>query len=253
MDEVMFGHDLLERASASVQFPATPQLRTRVLAKIAAPPVREMERWRARALPALATATIVLAAASGVTLAVPSSRSAVADFFGIEGSKIEILPTPAGGLTPTPFPTPSEIDPNAVASSLEKAALAAGFEPALPRDEDPERVYTVQYGNSTALILRYDNFDLWEIRTDGSFDGTFGKGGGPGSTIRDLNVNGLPARWVAGGPHFVRYIDAQGNIDESTERIVGRDTLIWRTEFALYRMETTLLLADAVGVAEALP
>lgn len=252
MDEVMFGQGMLERAAASFQYPSTPQLRARVLARIAAPPVEAKERRPAWALPALA-AVISLVVAMGTALAVPASRDAVADFFGIEGSKVEPLPTAPPGTTPTPFPTPSEIDPEAITSSRAKAELATGRPLALPNDFEPESVYLRQYGDSTGVILRFSDFDLWEIDTDGNFDGTFGKGGGPGSVIQDLTVNGRPARWVAGGPHLVRYIDAQGRVDESTERTVVRDTLIWRTEYALYRMETVLPLEDALAIAEMLP
>jgi len=34
---------------------------------------------------------------------------------------------------------------------------------------------------------------------------------------------------------------------------VGRSTLIWRTEFALYRIETDLPLEQTVEIAETLP
>jgi hypothetical protein len=252
MDEVMFGQGMLERAAASVQYPSTPRLRARVLARIAETPVESKTRRPAWALPALAAA-ISLVVAVGAALAVPTSRDAIADFFGIEGSNIEILPTAPAGTTPTPFPTPSEIDPEAIISSRAKAELAVGRPLAVPAALQPESVYLRQYGDSTGVILRFSDFDLWEVDTDGSFDGTFGKGGGPGSVIQDLTVNGRPARWVAGGPHLVRYIDAQGRIDESTERTAVRDTLIWRTEYALYRMETDLPLDEARAIAETLP
>ena len=36
-------------------------------------------------------------------------------------------------------------------------------------------------------------------------------------------------------------------------RTVSRDTLIWRTDFAFYRVETTLSLDEAIRIAETLP
>src|SRR3990172_3332758 len=251
MDEVMFGQGMLERAAASVQYPSTPQLRARVLARIAAPPIEARERRPAWALPALAAA-ISLVAAAGASLAVPGSREAIADFFGIEGSKLEPLPRPPVGTTPTPFPTPQDIDSGAVPSSLEQARTRA-FDPALPGRQQPDAVYLVQYGVATGVILRFADFDLWEVDGDGAFEGGFGKGAPAGVTITDTTVNGHPARWIGGGPHFVEYYDADGHRVSETARTVERNTLIWRTDFALYRLETDLSLEDALAIAESLP
>jgi hypothetical protein len=253
MDEMMYGHRLLGRAADSLAYPPTPRLRAPVLAAIATPSPAT-PRVRTPAAVVLASiAAVVLALALGIALAASPSREAIADFFGIDGSQVEVLPTPLAETPPTPFPTPHDIDANAVPSTLDRAAIAAGFEPALPGNETPLNAYTVRYGDSTAIILRYAEFDLWQIDGAGNFDGIIGKEVPATATITDLMVAGMPGRWISGGRHVVQFVDGQGVEIDSSFRVVKRNTLIWRTEAALYRIETLLPLEEAIVIAESLP
>lgn len=245
MDELMLER-LLRRAAANSAYPPTPALRGRVTLAIAGSGTALSARRPAFALAALATIALALA----ITLALPSSRSAIAEFFGVEGSKIERLPTPAPGVTPTPLPAPAGPVAFATPVSLGEAARRVGFQPARPRGEgDDGGVFVATYGNESVVILRYADFDLWEMRPRDVF---FGKGVPPGVVLRDTSVAGRPAHWIEGGPHIVRLFDDRGEFPGS-ERTVARDTLIWRTDFAFYRMETTLPEAAAIRVAETLP
>ena len=244
MDDMML-EQLLKRAAATTAYPATPALRSSVLAAIAAPAGR-VPRRPTFALAALAIAALALA----VTLAVPSSRSAVATFFGVEGSKIERLPTPAPGVTPTPFPSPDDLASIATPASFEEARRLVGFAPASPRSAGaPRAVYVKTYDAESVAILHYDAYDLWEMRPRFV---TFGKGLPEDVIERDTLVGGKLAYWIEGGPHVAHLYGDNGEIPGS-ERTVARDTLIWRTDFAFYRMETTLSQADAIRVAETLP
>lgn len=120
MDELMLER-LLRRAAANSAYPPTPALRGRVLAAITEPAPARPSRRPAFALAAIATiATIALALS--IALTVPNSRSAIAEFFGVEGSKIERLPTPAPGVTPTPLPAPA--DPAALATPIARRSGA---------------------------------------------------------------------------------------------------------------------------------
>ncbi len=242
---------LLQRAGNTTVFPKTPQLRGRVLRVIAAPARQPVERPRTpRRLPALAAVAVTVIAIVAIVFGEPSSREAVADFFGIEGSEVEVLPTSSAG--PTSLPSPLAIDANAVRSSLTDAHIATGFEPALANDREPSSVYLVDYGRSTGVILRYDAFDLWQVE-GGSFEGTFGKGVPSPATITDLTISGVPARWISGGGHYVEYVDDTGTTLDGGFRYVERSTLIWRTQFALYRLETDLSLEESMAIAETLP
>jgi hypothetical protein len=249
MDDMML-EQLVERIAALTVYPPTPALRSRVTAAIARPSATP-PRLRLRPGVVLAALAVIALAVAGAALAAPSSRSAIAEFFGVEGSTIERLPTPPPGVTPTPLPPAS--DPASIATpvSLDEAERSIGFRPAAPPDAgDPLAVYAKTYGGTESVaILRFEAYDLWEMRAR---DVRFGKGLPEGVVERDTTVRGRPAYWIEGGPHVVYLFDQRGDLPGS-ERTVARDTLIWRTDFALYRLETTLSQADAQRVAEMLP
>jgi hypothetical protein len=249
MDDMML-EQLVGRVAALTVYPPTPALRGRVAAAIAGSS-HAPARMRPRFAVVLTTLAAIAIALAAVALAAPSSRSAIADFFGVDGSRIERLPTSAPEVTPTPLPPAS--DPAAIATpvSLDEAERRVGFVPPSPRDAGPPRaVYVKTYGETdTVAILRFDAYDLWEMRPRDVF---LGKGLPEGVVERDTIVGGRPAYWIEGGPHVAYLFDQQGELPGS-ERTVARDTLIWRTDFALYRMETTLSLADATRLAETLP
>jgi hypothetical protein len=241
--------DRLRTVAARTVYPPTPHLRARIVAALDAPspaatPVRRPPfAFGARA--AIAAAIVVLAAAIAAALAVPSSRSAVADFFGVEGSKIDIVPTNA----PPPV-APTGIPAAAQRTSIDDVGDAIGFSPLLPADREPREAYVVRYGTQDVAIVRYDEFDLWETRLQP--ESYFGKEADPRLTVTDTFVGGAPAHWVSGGPHFVGYVDAAGNRIESSERIVETSTLIWNNGDTFLRMETDLSLEEALRIAESL-
>jgi hypothetical protein len=261
MDELMF-EEAVQRIAAAAAYPSTPQLRARVLDAIAARPPAAPSRTRQLASSSMLRFAIVASVIVGiaVALSVPSSRSAIADFFGVEGSRIEILPTAAPGVTPTPFPTPAGIETYATPSSLDGVQRDLGFTAALPQVEaGPPAVYIADYF-AGAAVLRYDAFDLWEVPLAGGTigkgipaDTVFAKAVGGATKIEDLTIKAHPATWISGGAHIVRFIDANGHEVAASVRTVGRNTLIWRTEAFFYRIETDLPEAEAIRIANSLP
>lgn len=251
MDELTLER-LLQRGARATVYPSTPALRQRVVAALVADGARATADRRSPRLAwayALAAAAIV---AIGALLAVPASRSAVADFFGIEGSDVKVLPTPAAGVTPTPFPTPVELEHFATPTSIEGAAAALGYEPAVPSvDEEPLETYVLDYFGVPVAILHYERFDLWQ--TGLGEIGVFEKGVNQGTVIDEFTVSEQPARWISGGNHIVRYIGSDGREVNGSQRTVDRNTLIWRTPYAFYRLETSLSKTDAIRIAESLP
>jgi hypothetical protein len=242
---------LLQRTAASLSYPETPALRDAVLGRISAPAPRRTEAPRrfAPQLVALASAVVV---AAGAALAVPSSRDAIADFFGIERSRVERLPTPAPGATATPLARGSELPAGARESTLEDAGAALGFAVATPPALGaPRSVYVIDYPDEAVVILRYEEFDLWQAQPRGF---VFAKGVPEGVVVLDLTtIGGRPLHFIAGGPHVVQLFDGNDPVPGS-ERVVERNTLVFNTGRAFYRIETHLPRSpELLRIVDSLP
>jgi hypothetical protein len=248
MDDLTFEQQVLVRIAAQTAYPAARPMRASVLAAITDD--RRQQDAGTHRRPLAFAVTAVVAAAMLVLLALPGPRGAVADFFGIRGSKIEILPTPVPGVTPTPLPTPAGIRWIATPTSLDGAQSASGFAPMLPPGHGtPDGVYLVDYGDRPVVVLEYEQFDLWESQTDGFFV----KGVAPGIDVHDRTVKGQPATWIGEGEHIVAFEDANGQRVVASVRTAERGTLVWASGRTFYRLETDLPEEDAVQLAESLP
>jgi len=249
--------DLLARSAADFAYPPTPDVVSRVSAAVAAAPARGRPAAVRRLRPAGVLA-LVLAITAAAVLAVPSVRDAVADFLGlaVPGERIEILPTPAPWVTPTPFPTPQDIAAIATPIAKEGAASRLGFVPAYPPGRgEPRGIYLVDYAGVAVLVLDYEEFALWETRS-GIFEkalGGFGKGLPPSTVLEQMTVNGRPAYWIQGGGHIVRFIGPDGKEVAGSQRTVLGNTLVWRGEATNYRLETDLPKERAIAIAASLP
>ena len=121
---------MLEELARAVTYPAAPDLRAAVLSRITVAKPLPAKRPGAWGLAAGALAVLVIAFLATLTVS-RDARDAVADFLGlaVEGERIEILPTPAGGQTATPFPTPVRLEQIAERVTRAQAVQRAGFEP----------------------------------------------------------------------------------------------------------------------------
>jgi hypothetical protein len=244
MNEVTFDRNM--RAIAEhASYPQTPAMRARVVTALGAaerrPAVRPTPSFAFAAAAVLGVILVGIAA----SLAVPSSRDAVADFFGIEGSEIEFVPSK------TPLPPPQDIAGKAQLVTVDEATDAAGFDLKLSSSMgEPSATYLVRYGTQTVVVSRYDEFDLWQARLDS--DANFGKGAPAGVTITDTFVGGMPARWVSGGPYFVQFNNADGTVVRGSERTVDANTLIWNDGETFFRIETDRTLQETQTIAESL-
>lgn len=227
---------LLEHAAASMDYPPTPELSRAVLARIATP-----RPSTSRLRPALVAGALLLLVLGAALIATPS-RDAIARFFGVQGSTIERLPP---GAPLTPYPRPASLDTQAT-----PIALSDLHNPATPSVRDPMlQTYIVAYRDNPVVILHYDRFDLWQTQLP--ITATFGKLVPPGAEVRDVMVGTNDARWLT-GEHFV-YYSINGQFVEGSNRAVTRNTLVWRTPRAFYRLETALTLDEALAIARTLP
>ena len=255
---------LLTATARDVTYPAPPDLSARVLAATAMEPSapripdslsplgRGVGRGAGarRAFAALVAAMLVLLA---LTLAVAPTRDAIARLFGVEGSKIEVLPTPRAGESPTPIAAGVvQTNGRGAPVALEDIEERAGFGPALPNVPDPRLGSSVVfYAGQPVVMHHYAAFDLWETRL--RQEAGFGKGLPESATAEEVEVNGVPGVWLTGAPHYVYYYTQTGFVVADSQRLVERNTLVWRTDAFFYRMETDLPLEDALRIAETMP
>ena len=205
------------------------------------------QRWWSRpaARLAFAAASVVLLIV-GAALAVPQSRTALAELFGLSHVQIEVGPTTgpeAPAVSPDSFARPA---------TLEEARATVGFALKLPAGIEgtiaPDAVYLQGEAEDPYLvILVYEDegYDLYQTRF-----GMFGKGVPEPS--RETQVAGHSALWIDSGGHVAWFLDGQGRVVVESRRSVERATLFWEDAGVTYRLETSLSEEDAIAVAESL-
>lgn len=254
----------LHAAAAAFAYPATPDVRGAVRARLAAGAARRPNR-RLR----LAWAALIVLFILASLLAVPGVRAQIAEFFQIGAARIfPAAPTSTPTLAPptassfisstaTPLPSPTPIPVISLLNldgetTLEQARQAAGFPirlPSYPPDlGQPERVY-LQTGFGQLLLLAWidpvkpDRVQLSLQMITGNFViEKFDP-----KIIQETLVNGQRALWTE-GPHL--YLLRNGN--DSLRQIVEGNTLIWVEGGITYRLETGMEMDEAIIIAESL-
>jgi hypothetical protein len=182
-------------------------------------------------------AAAALVAVSAVALVVPASRTALAEFFGLDNVHVDVEPKS------TALPTvPSEEFGRA--ATLDEARDALDFRLALPAEGEPDAAYLIedQAGPAAAiLVYERDGFELWETERL-----EFGKGVRLQSFVREVEVNGEVGVWI--DPGHTAYLEAAGL--ETFRRGVDRGVLLWERDGVTYRLETSQTQEEAVEIAE---
>ncbi len=252
--------DVLLHASAKAfAYPRTPNIAAGVFIRlddegqshaIAGSFIDSLRQTFARpALRVAAAVLLVAAVAVGSALAVPQSREALADFFGLSHVKIEIGPVlgpPPPVLSPASFAEPATLG-----SAQDRVDFAIRL-PAIDGTRmTPDAVYVEGRSPGAEVVITVyeaEDFDLYQ-----SANGFFGKGGIPTSdVIQDASVSGQEAIWISFGGHIASSLDGQGRVFIETERTVERATLLWEETGVTYRLETSLSLEEAIRIAESL-
>jgi hypothetical protein len=120
----------------------------------------------------LSAAVVLVVVAALVAVVVPASRSAIADWFGLDGVEIRQHPDLTVPAEPTPF---DESGPGTV----------------------------VDVGATEVLVATFDG------RLEQPF---IDKALTAGSAIERVDVGGAPGLWIDGAPHIVTYRDPAGRI-----------------------------------------
>jgi hypothetical protein len=171
-------------------------------------------------------------------------------------------------------PTPGSPPPDEVvierafgeAVPLDEVAGRLGFEPLAPTIPElgtPNHsfVRTPPIGGALALVWgERPGFAadaesgigvvLTEFRADIGPD-VFEKMVNSGVRVDSVSVNGAPGYWIEGGEHFFYYRDANGNVVQSTLRLVS-SALIWEEDGLTLRIEGAPNLDEAVRIAQSL-
>ena len=220
-------------------------------------PRRGLSLWGPAWKPVAVAAALVLALFAGSLLAFPSVRETVADWLGVRGIGITVVPT----LSPIPTNYRSLIIGRPI--SLEEARAAVAWPVLVPDDAllgPPDEVYLDLAHRDGAVSL------VWGARpglptasTTGAgllfteFRGSineqfFQKFVGPGSTIERVHVGSRIGYWISGAPHEVVVLDPSGNPIVDTIRLAG-NVLMWEDGDLTLRLESELGRDDAVRVA----
>jgi hypothetical protein len=235
-----------------VDWPEGADLTRSVRAAIETPaPSRRMSR---RAL-GYAAALVLLVGFVSVVVS-PGMRSAVADFLGIGGVRIDTrgpAPTPAGRLdlgrsvslaeagesvdyvvrVPGALGEPDEIflDTAVTGGQVALAYEATDELPASPGTE------------LGALLTQFPDAEVAETALK--------KVTGEGTTYEPVMVAGEPGFWVSGEPHVIAYLEPDGDIRNEAVRLAG-NVLLWESEGVTYRLESMLTKPGALAIAESL-
>jgi hypothetical protein len=242
-------------------FPATPDIAAAVAAHIGrARPQRRFD-WRLVAIVAL----VVLAALAS-TLAIPRSRSAIADFFGIEGIRIERGSDDVPNVPGTPVSIGSSLLLGE-RTTLDDAIGAAPFDPMLPEISatgPPDEVWLNRRGGATVVGLVWTasgelpeigdtgvGMLLLEIETDTNDEIFIKKMTGGGEMTTTL-VQGRVGIWIENGVLAVAPVEGlMLDLFDPALRRSG-NVLIWSDGEITYRLETALPMTDAVRIAASL-
>ena len=227
---------------AAIEYPPTPNLAARVRSRLEARrPVFGFGLRRA-----LAFALVVLIVAVGALMAVPSTRSAILGWLGLNGVAIERVET---------LP---EVRPGAELElgepvSREEAARRAGHEVRVPEAlGPPDAVYVRQAFPVEIVSLVYAEGDepeyvLTQFR-GGLREVLVKKLVEPGTRVVPVALGGEPGFWVEGAPHVVAWVDEEGTVREDELALAG-NVLLWQNGELTFRLEGAETLREALRVA----
>lgn len=198
--------------------------------------------WQLRRLVAVAAMLLVLILA--VVLAIPTTRTTVADWFNVPGvslfSEPEDRPVYGGALLLGEQVT------------LDEARAGVAFEVLVPETlGEPDEVYLDidPVGGAVSFVYHADD-DIPETEETGvgvlfsQFQGRlnpgmYGKGIPGDAELEYLTINGHEAYWISGEAHTFSYFDSNEEYVQDSLRMAG-NTLLWQDGDLTLRLESAL-------------
>ena len=258
--------DALRAAGERIEFPDSSGVAERVGARLGPRPTLRLVSTRRALRPggrasrwqrAVAIAAAVALLASGVLALSPRARRAVADFLGLRGERIKVVPS----LVPSPAPLGTALQlgqMTTIAGAQEKVpfTILAASAPGLGTpvvylgytfpDGQVSFVYPPSpgipsVGTSGVGILLTE----FRGRPDQQFIEKFIAAG---TSIQAVTVDGALGYWIAGGVHEIVYLDPDGVPISNTLRLAG-NVLLWQRGDVTLRIESSLSLEQALAIA----
>jgi len=264
----------LRLLGAELDYPVPDGLSERVRAELAARPRgswRDRLSWLARpgwrrsAGPSRRPAWQAIAAAAALVLVVfvaslvafPSVRATVADWLGLRGIGISVVPSLA------PLPTTYRSLGFGRPVTLDEARSELAWPVLLPTDPElgpPDEVYIDQSLPDGAVSF------VWAARPGIPVSSAPGAGlvltefratidqrflqkiVGPGTAVAPVHVDGRTGDWITGAPHEVFVVDRSGQPIPATIRLAG-NVLMWEDGELTLRLEGELALETAMRIA----
>jgi hypothetical protein len=234
---------------ATIQWPAIPRLSEAVGAAIRArqQPATGWRAARRGLLLGLAAALLLAGAAAAIGIALgglriisggPPPGSPLPDALVLERGfgepvTLEAAETALGGLLVPELPALGDPDHVFFDDRTESAALTWGAREGLPADA----------GTGLGIVITQFRADIGPE--------TFEKVIHGGTRVEQVSVGGTTGYWIEGGEHFFYFRTADGNVLETTIRMVGT-TLMWGQDGLTVRIEGAPTQDDAVRIAEAM-
>jgi len=250
--------DLQERLltlGLEIEYPRTPNFAASLEARLAEPARRE--RFDTRRL-AIAAAVFIVAV--GALLAIPTTRNAIAGFFGIKGVIIQRVPSfqsprpPSGATVGERLGLGRQV-------TLPEAQATVPYGISYPQAlGTPDAVFLIEPPGQHAVTL------VWWPRSGLPEAGHTGVGAlvievpgkvqsdfflkmlGPDAALEAVQVNSNPGYWISGKPHGFFFLDPNGTPQEDTFRLAG-NTLIWNQGSVTVRIESALDKDQTLGLA----
>jgi hypothetical protein len=227
----------------SIEFPPAPDLAPRVRDRIAAEPAPRRSFVPARRT--LVIAMALLAVAVGALMAVPGTRAAILEFFGVRGvaiERVETLPT---------VPTSADLDLGTPVS-LERARELVDFDVVVPEAlGDPDEVYYSEFPPGGMVSFVYGSSEeprALLTQFQATVRDAFFKKVEAGTEVESVVVDGQPGVYLSGEPHVFGYIDADLQYREETLRLVG-NVLLWERAPLTLRLEGDFSRGLALRIA----
>jgi hypothetical protein len=244
-----------------IDWPVTPALEARVLARIAAPAIVRRPWFQSRWALAAVAVLVVLAA----LIAYTPSRDAIASWINLHTifTRENQLPTPS----PLPAgPLGKRLglgDPTTLEQAQSKVSWHIVVPASLGRPDEvylqmppegpPQGEVTLVYKARPGLTTSgQTGVAVLITEASGKVDTQFfGKMLGEGTTMEPVTVNGHQGYWISGQPHIFVFLDASGQFRTETMRL-ATNTLLIDDNGTVIRIEGDLTKAQALEMAASL-